>query len=98
MNGAQHMDNFRGRSAVITGAGGGMGRSIALTLAKEGVDVAIADIDEPAAQAVQAEALALGVRALAVRTDVSKLHEVEALADAAFGEFDKVDILVNNAG
>ncbi|MFV2178570.1 SDR family NAD(P)-dependent oxidoreductase [Actinomadura sp. LOL_016] len=92
------MENLSGRTAVVTGAGGGIGRSIALSLARAGVNVAISDIDEPAAQAVAAEATEIGVRSVGVRTDVSRLEDVERLAETAFGTFGAVDILVNNAG
>lgn len=92
------MQDLKNRVAVVTGAGGGMGRSIILSLAAQGTHVVVSDIEGAAAEAVRDEALALGVRAIAHATDVSKLDQVQALADAAYGEFGKVDILVNNAG
>ncbi|WP_285314329.1 SDR family NAD(P)-dependent oxidoreductase [Pseudarthrobacter sp. fls2-241-R2A-168] len=92
------MENLRGRTAVITGAATGMGRSMALTFAREGINVAIADIDLQAAEATRDEVLALGVNAIAVQTDVSKLEAVESLAEEAYASFGNVDILVNNAG
>lgn len=92
------MKELDGRVAVITGAGTGMGRSMALSLAAAGVDLVVSDIELPAAELVRDEALALGGQAIAVRTDVAKLEEVEALADAAYRRFGKVDILINNAG
>jgi NAD(P)-dependent dehydrogenase (short-subunit alcohol dehydrogenase family) len=92
------MKDLSGRVAVVTGAGTGMGRSIALSLAGEGVSVVVADIELSHAESVRDEAIALGVRAIAQATDVSKLDQVQALADAAYDEFGKVDILVNNAG
>lgn len=92
------MKEFRGRVAVVTGAGTGMGRAIALSLAREGVDVVVADIELAHAEAVRDEAIALGVRAVAQQTDVSKLEQVQALANAAYNRFAKVDMLVNNAG
>lgn len=92
------MENFKGRTAVVTGAGSGIGRSICLALAHEGVNVVVSDIEEATAQAVSNELIALGVRAIAVKTDVSRLEEVQALANAAYAEFGDVDILCNNAG
>ncbi|WP_157157592.1 SDR family NAD(P)-dependent oxidoreductase [Diaminobutyricimonas sp. LJ205] len=92
------LEELQGRGAVITGSGGGMGRSIALTLAKNGVNVVIADIDPEAAAKVSAEAEALGVRSIAVPTDVSKLDQVEALAATAYDEFGDIAVLANNAG
>jgi NAD(P)-dependent dehydrogenase (short-subunit alcohol dehydrogenase family) len=91
------VENLEGRVAVVTGSGGGMGRSIALTLARARVQVVIADIEADAAEKVRDEAVAEGLSALAAPTDVSRLEDVEALADRAYGEFGKVDILVNNA-
>lgn len=92
------LSQLQGRGAVVTGAGSGMGRSIALTLARNGVNVAIADIDSEAAEAVAAEAHDRGVRAIAVQTDVSDLEQVEALAEAAYAQFGDIAVLANNAG
>lgn len=92
------MKQITGTTAVVTGAGGGMGRSIALALASEGANVVIADIELDVAERVAGEVKALGVGSLALRTDVSELEDVEALADAAYAEFGSVEILVNNAG
>lgn len=92
------MENFRGRTAVVTGAGSGIGRSICLALAREGVNVVVSDIEEANAKAVSKELNALGVRSIAVKTDVARLEQVQALADAAYAEFGEVDILCNNAG
>ena len=92
------MDDFEGRNAVVTGAGSGIGSGIALSLAREGVNVVIADIDEEFASKTAEAARNLGVRAISVETDVSQRSAVENLADVAFREFGTVDILVNNAG
>jgi NAD(P)-dependent dehydrogenase (short-subunit alcohol dehydrogenase family) len=92
------MKEISRRSAVVTGAGGGIGRSIALALADAGANVVVSDIELDVAEAVAKEVRARGVRALAVKTDVSQLKEVEALADAAYREFGSIEILVNNAG
>lgn len=92
------MKNFKGRTAVITGAATGIGRSIALTLAREGVNIVIADIDHSAALATRSEVVDLGVQCLAVKVDVADLASVTELADTSYNEFGNVDILVNNAG
>ncbi|MFQ3894809.1 SDR family NAD(P)-dependent oxidoreductase [Sphingobium sp. R-7] len=92
------MQDLNGRVAVITGAGTGMGRSMALSLAKEGVNLVVSDIEPAFAEAVRDEAAALGSNAVSAGVDVSKLSEVQALADLAYDRFGKVDILINNAG
>ncbi|CAN9216049.1 unnamed protein product [Alternaria alternata] len=85
--------------AVITGAGGGIGESIAEWLAKLGASLVIADIDEEAAQSVAARLKKkFGIKALGIKVDVSKLEEVENLASVAYDKFSNIDILINNAG
>lgn len=92
------MKDIRGKAAVVIAGGNGIGRSIALALADEGASVVIADIQQAAAQAVADEVVQRGCRSLAVQTNVTKLEELQTLADAAYAEFGTVDILVNNAG
>ncbi|HSV79572.1 MAG TPA: SDR family oxidoreductase [Ramlibacter sp.] len=92
------MKDLKDKIAVITGAGDGIGRSIALALADSGVHVVVADIQQGLAAAVAEEVRARGVRALAVQCDVSQLEAVTRLADQAYAEFGRVDILCNNAG
>jgi NAD(P)-dependent dehydrogenase (short-subunit alcohol dehydrogenase family) len=89
---------LQGKTAIVTGAGSGIGRAIALCLAREGADVVLPDIKLPGAKAVAAEVARLGRRAVAVKTDVSKAAQVAAMVRRAFKTFGKVDILVNNAG
>jgi len=84
--------------AVVTGAGGGLGEGIAHHAATLGMSVVVADMNLEAAERVATHLSRLGVRALAVRTDVRRADEVEALADLAFREFGHVRMLVNNAG
>ena len=89
---------LKNKVAVITGAGRGIGRSIALAFAGEGADVVLAARSREQLQKVAREVEERGVRALAVPCDVSSNKAVEAFADTVRGEFDHVDILVNNAG
>lgn len=90
---------LQGKTALITGAGKGIGRAIALRFAKEGADVIINYSGSEAAAAECAkECEALGARTFTVKADVSDMAQVESMFAAAIEEFDKVDILVNNAG
>ena len=92
------MQEFRGRTAVVTGGGGGIGKAMALAFAAEGMNVVISDVDMEAAAAAVAEVEAKGVRAIAVKTDVSDRASVQELADATQREFGATHVLCNNAG
>lgn len=92
------MNKLAGRAAFVTGAGRGIGLGIARALARSGVNVALADIDEAALGKVASEIAALGVRALAVPVDVSDAAAMKAAAGEVQAAFGKLHILVNNAG
>ena len=91
---------FRDRVALVTGAASkrGMGRAIALHLAKHGVNVAVADIDEAGVEEAAEAVRETGTGALGVQTDVSKEASVNAMAETVVKFFGRIDILVNNAG
>lgn len=91
------MRNFTG-SSVVTGAGSGIGRSIALALASRGLGVVVADIEAKAAEEVKDEITQAGGRAIAHQVDVRDLAAVEGMADAAESAFGPTSILINNAG
>ncbi|HWP84958.1 MAG TPA: SDR family NAD(P)-dependent oxidoreductase [Terriglobia bacterium] len=86
------------RTAVVTGGGRGIGRGICLALAQDGCDIAILDLIEENAHAVQKEVEALGRRALALRVDLTQCNQVQSAIDRVLQEFGQIDILVNNAG
>lgn len=87
-----------GRMALVTGGGRGIGRALALALVEAGADVAVADVDLPAAEAVVAEIAASGHRGLAVETDVTSMPAVEAMVQTIVETLGGLHILVNNAG
>jgi glucose 1-dehydrogenase len=89
---------LEGSVAVVTGAGGGIGKGIVMRLAEEGADVVLVDLDQEAAQKVAEAVGKLGRRALVVRADVSDSESVADLVADAEGWGEQIDILVNNAG
>lgn len=86
------------RTALVTGAGQGIGRAIALALAQSGVAVAVNDLSPEKADAVCAEILAAGGKAVSLPADVSEPATVEAMFQTFFTHWDDLTILVNNAG
>ncbi|MEK6211329.1 MAG: SDR family oxidoreductase [Pseudomonadota bacterium] len=92
------MKEFKDRVAVVTGAASGLGRAMALRFAREGMKIVLADVQADALKKTEAEFEQAGFPILAVRTDVSKGKDVEALADKAFKTFGGVHVLCNNAG
>jgi len=87
-----------GSVGIVTGAGGGIGKAIAVALAKLGAQVVVADISETAGQAAVCAIEAVGEKALFLRTDVSRREDATQLIDATVDRFGRLDILVNNAG
>lgn len=93
------MEQENRRVALVTGGSRGIGRAVALELARNGADIALVYAgNEAAAQAVAAEIEAMGRRAAAYRCDVSRFDEAKDTVAAVISEFGQVDILVNNAG
>ena len=90
--------NLAGKVAIVTGAGRGIGKGIALTLAEAGADVTVAARTMEQIEGTAKEIRKLGRRALAVPTDVIKKDQVENVVEQTVSEFGKIDILVNNAG
>jgi len=91
------MQQLEGRTAVVTGAGSGLGRELAIACAAEGMRLVLADIDAKATAATAA-LLPKSIAACHITTDVSDADSVEALAQRAYAEFGEVGVLFNNAG
>ncbi|MBP1707651.1 MAG: oxidoreductase, short-chain dehydrogenase/reductase family [Chloroflexi bacterium] len=89
---------LEGKTALITGAGGGMGRAMALLFAEEGAAIAICDINLQGLESTAAAVRNKGHRVLAIKADVSENREVEAMVDRIIRELGGVNILVNDAG
>lgn len=87
-----------GKIAIITGAGQGIGRSIAVSLAKKSASVTIADIHFENAQKVAEEIKNTGGKAIPLKTDVSSINNIKRMVEETVKEYGSVDILVNNAG
>ncbi len=94
------MQDFAGRTAVVTWAGSGIGRALAIAFAEEGMRVAAADVDKAALADTSAllESVGHPVEALTTVCDVSRSEQVSAFADAVFDRFGAVHVLCNNAG
>lgn len=87
-----------GRTAIVTGAGGGLGRSHAMALARVGAKVAVNDVAAASAERVAAEIRALGGEAFGIAASVTDEGQVTEMVDQAMAAWGRVDILVNNAG
>ena len=93
------MKLLEGKTALITGASRGIGKSIAITFAKHGANVAFTDLEvNDAATAVEAEINTLGVKGKAYASDASSFQGSEDVVNQILQDFEKIDILVNNAG
>jgi len=90
--------SFKNKTAIVTGSRRGIGKGIAIALAKEGCNIVVSDIEQKDCEEVAEEIKKLGVKAIGIKCDVSNKAEVEELFKKTVQEFGGLDILVNNAG
>jgi NAD(P)-dependent dehydrogenase (short-subunit alcohol dehydrogenase family) len=93
-----NMNDLSGRISVVTGSAMGIGREIALRLARDGSDIVIVDIEKESAQEVLKEIQSVGRKSLFFEVDVTQWDQVKAMVDQVLENFNRVDILINNAG
>src|SRR4030042_6709488 len=89
---------LKGKKAIVTGAGQGSGRGIALKLAQEGADLVIAEINPETGAQARKDVEDLGRRALFIPVDIANQPHVREMVDQVLKEWQRIDILVNNAG
>lgn len=89
---------LEGKSAIVTGAASGIGKAIAELYAKEGAKVVVSDVNAEGAETVAAAIRSSGGTAIAIKTNIAELNDINVLIDTAVREFGTLDILVNNAG
>jgi glucose 1-dehydrogenase len=91
--------SLKGKVAIVTGGNSGIGKAIALGLARAGANIVIDYVVHPeATEALEREIAALGDAAIGVQADISRVEEIQALVQAAVSKFGRLDIMVNNAG
>ncbi|MEC4669088.1 MAG: 3-oxoacyl-[acyl-carrier-protein] reductase [Nitrospirota bacterium] len=90
--------SLEGKVAIVTGAAQGIGRAIAETLARDGADIVVADLDPGRSQETVTAITKLGRRAVNVKVNVAEWDDVKNMTDQVLKDWGKIDILVNNAG
>jgi len=93
-----NMKKLKGKNCLLTGAASGIGRCLAILLAKESMNLFIVDIDTKGLEKVKEEIEAIGAVIHASKCDVSKLEDIQRIADEFYQEFGELDLLINNAG
>ncbi|MBL7071339.1 MAG: 3-oxoacyl-[acyl-carrier-protein] reductase [Candidatus Omnitrophica bacterium] len=89
---------LKGKTAIVTGGARGIGKEIALTLAKEGASVCVCDVNDQGLEDTAKELSSLGVGALGLKVDVTDFSQVQNMVQKVLDKFSKIDILINNAG
>jgi short-subunit dehydrogenase len=92
------MKKLRSKNCLITGAASGIGRSLAIGLAKEGMNLFLVDLNIDGLQSVKKEIEDLGMKVFISKCDVSKLEDNERIANEAYSKLGEIDLLINNAG
>lgn len=92
------MNDLKNKNALITGAGKGIGKAVAIALANEGVNVILLARTQSEIDEVAKESSAFGVKSLAITADVANINSVNSAVEKALAEFKTIDILINNAG
>lgn len=92
------IQDLKGKTAVVTGGGSGIGRGMCRRFAKQGMQVVVADVEAESAEQTASALRAEGARAIGIACDVSKRSEIESLAGASIEEFGAVEVVCNNAG
>jgi len=90
--------SFKDRVSIVTGAAQGLGRAIAMELARRGSHIVVCDVNLEGVKGVAEDVKALGRKALALKVDVSRPSDVSEMVDRVVKDFGRIDILVNNAG
>ena len=92
------MEDLRGKISIVTGGAMGIGKEIALRLARDGSDIAVVDIEKEGGQETAKEVRSIGRKSHFFEVDVSQWDQVRAMVDGVLAQFNKVDILINSAG
>ena len=87
-----------GKVALVTGAAQGIGKAVALLLARHGADIVVSDINLEKAEETAKEIESIGPKAMAIKVNVASLNDVEQMVEAVLKKFGRIDILINNAG
>ena len=90
--------DFKGKVALITGGGRGIGKAAAMKFAEGGADIVIADIDPQTGKDTSEELAALGVTAISISLDIGDISQIESMVEKSVSELGSIDILFNNAG
>jgi NAD(P)-dependent dehydrogenase (short-subunit alcohol dehydrogenase family) len=89
---------LQGKRALVTGAGAGIGEATAVALAREGADVAVADLDADSLEETREKLRSLGCRSVSIQADIGELPQIDAMVERVVSDLGGIDIAVNNAG